>query len=122
MRLFSVVFLIVLLTSCLKNTSGSVDDFRIGTFKTILEDNEAVSMAVRNDSLQIETYEQVKDTFVIRWLDPFEYVLRKKNPKTLLDSTDFHVKITRVSGDSYEFKAFYSGSNFQQKGTAYKIE
>lgn len=122
MRFFSVLFLIVLLTSCLKNTSGSVDDFRVGTFKTILEDNEAVSMAVRNDSLQIETYEQVRDTFMIRWLDPFEYVLRKKNPKTLLDSTDFHVKIIRVSGDSYDFKAFYSGSNFQQKGTAYKIE
>lgn len=121
MRYFSVLLFLVLTTSCLKN-SGSVEDFRVGTFKTILEDNEAVSMAVRNDSLQIETYEQVRDTFVIRWLDPFEYVLRKKNPKTLLDSTDFHVKITRISSDSYEFKAFYSGSNFQQKGTAYKIE
>ena len=65
---------------------------------------------------------QVKDTFVITWLDPFEYVLRKKNPKTLLDSTDFHVKIIGISGDSYDFKAYYSGSNFQQKGTAYKIE
>lgn len=122
MRFYWVLFLPLLLTSCLKNTAGSVEDFRVGTFKTILEDNEAVSMAVRNDSLQIETYEQVTDTFLIRWLDPFEYVLKKKNPKTLLDSTDFHVKITGISGDSYDFKAFYSGSNFQQKGTAYKIE
>jgi len=122
MRYFRVLALTLLLTSCLKNSSGSVEDFREGTFKTILEDNEAVSMATRNDSLQIETYEQVTDTFVIRWLDPFEYVLQKKNPKTLLDSTDFHVKITGISGNSYDFKAFYSGSNFQQKGTAHKIE
>ena len=122
MRYFWVLSLIILLTSCLKSSSGSVDDFREGTFKTILEDNEAVSMATRNDSLQIETYEQVTDTFLIRWLDPFEYVLKKKNPKTLLDSTDFHVKITGISEDGYDFKAFYSGSNFQQKGTAYKIE
>lgn len=122
MRYFWVLSLPLLLTSCLKNSSGSIEDFRVGKFKTILEDNEAVSIAVRNDSIQIETYEQVTDTFVIRWLDPFEYVLRKKNPKTLLDSTDFHVKITGISEDNYDFKAFYSGSNFQQKGTAYKIE
>jgi hypothetical protein len=122
MRYFSALFLSLVLASCLKNSSGSVEDFRVGRFKTILEENEAVSMAVRNDSLQIETYQQATDTFEIRWLDPFEYVLRKKNPKTLLDSTDFHVKITGISNDSYEFKAFYSGSNFQQKGTAYKID
>jgi len=122
MRYILALIFVLTLFSCLNNTSGSVEDFRTGTFKTVLEDNESVSMAVRNDSLQIETYEQVKDTFVITWLDPFEYVLRKKNPKTLLDSTDFHVKIIGISGDSYDFKAYYSGSNFQQKGTAYKIE
>ncbi len=122
MRFILALIFVLTLSSCLKNSSGSVEDFRTGTFKTVLEDNESVSMAVRNDSLQIETYEQVKDTFAITWLDPFEYVLRKKNPKTLLDSTDFHVKIIGISGDSYNFKAYYSGSNFQQKGTAYKIE
>ena len=122
MRYILALIFVLTLFSCLNNTSGSVEDFRTGTFKTVLEDNESVSMAVRNDSLQIETYEQVKDTFFITWLDPFEYVLRKKNPKTLLDSTDFHVKIIGISGDSYDFKAYYSGSNFQQKGTAYKIE
>lgn len=122
MRYFWVLTLGLLLTSCLKNSSGSVEDFRVGRFKTILEDNETISIAARNDSLQFEIYEQVTDTFIIKWLDPFEYVLRKKNPKTLLDSTDFHVKITGISENSYDFKAFYSGSNFQQKGTAYKIE
>ncbi len=122
MRYALGLLLVCSLTSCLKNSSGSVEDFRVGKFRTVLDDSESVSMAVRNDSIQIETYEQVQDTFVITWIDPFEYVLRKKNPKTLLDSTDFHVKITGISNDSYEFKAFYSGSNFQQKGTAYKIE
>ena len=122
MRYFWVLSLALLLTSCLKNSSGSVENFRVGRFKTILEDNETISIAARNDSLQFEIYEQVTDTFIIKWLDPFEYVLRKKNPKTLLDSTDFHVKITGISENSYDFKAFYSGSNFQQKGTAYKIE
>lgn len=113
--------MLILLSSCLKSSS-SVQEFRVGTFKTVLEDNESVSMAVRNDSIQIETFENKKDTFDIRWINPFEYVLRKKSPRTLLDSTDFHVKIVSISEKSYEFKAFYAGSNFQQKGTAYKIE
>ena len=122
MRLVIFSFLIILLVSCLKNSSASVEEFRLGTFKTVLEDNESVSIAIRNDSIQIETYNNKKDTFAIKWLDPFEYILRKKNPRSLLDSTDFHVKIVSISENSYEFKAFYTGSNFQQKGTAYKIE
>lgn len=122
MRLFLSLSILLFLGACLRNTKGSVEDFRTGTFRTVLEDNESESMAVRNDSIQIETFNNRKDTFAITWLDPFEYVLKKKNPKTLLDSTAFHVKIVRVSGDSYDFKAFYSGSRFQQKGTAYKMD
>lgn len=122
MRLLLPLLILFFLGSCLKNTKGSVEDFRRGTFRTVLEDNESESMAVRNDSIQVETYNNRKDTFAITWLDPFEYVLKKKNPRTLLDSTAFHVKIVRVTGDSYEFKAFYAGSRFQQKGTAYKLD
>lgn len=122
MRLFLSLSILLFLGACLRNTKGSVDDFRTGTFRTVLEDNESESMAVRNDSIQIETFNNRKDTFAITWLDPFEYVLKKKNPQTLLDSTAFHVKIVRVSGDCYDFKAFYSGSRFQQKGTAYKMD
>ena len=81
MRFLWTLSLTLLLSSCLKNTSGSIEEFRVGKFKTILEDNEAVSVAVRNDSIQIETYEQVTDTFLIRWLDPFEYVLQKRTRK-----------------------------------------
>lgn len=121
MRTASLLLLFLFLASCLKSSS-SVEEFRVGKFKTVLEDKESVSVAIRNDSIQIETFNRKKDTFDIRWISPFEYVLRKRNPRTLLDSTDFHVKIISISDDSYEFKAFYTGSNFQQKGTAYKIE
>lgn len=99
-----------------------MDDFKRGRFKSILEDKETVSFATRNDSIQIEDFNGLKDTFNIKWLDQFEYVLIKRVPKTLLDSTPFHVKITSVKEDSYSFKAYYKGSNFKQKGTAYKLE
>ena len=98
-----------------------MDYYKTGTFKTVLSDKNTTSIAVRNDSLQIETYEGKKDTFYIKWKSNFEYILTKKNPKTALDSTPFHVKITGFNSDSYTFKAFYKDSNFKQKGTATKI-
>ena len=98
------------------------DNFKTGMFKTVLEDKETSSIAYRNDSIQIETYENKKDTFNIQWIDNFEYVLTKKSPKTLLDSTPFHVKITAIKKDAYHFKAYYKGSNFKQKGKAFKLD
>jgi hypothetical protein len=120
-RLLSLWVILFILGSCLKGNSN-VEEFRVGHFKTVLDDKGTVSMAIRNDSLQIESFQNKKDTFDIKWVSPFEYVLRKKNPQTLLDSTDFHVKIISISENSYEFKAYYMGSNFQQKGTAYKVD
>lgn len=98
-----------------------MDDFKKGKYKTVLDDNEVVSFATRNDSIQIEEFNGIKDTFDIEWLDQFEYVLMKKTPKTLLDSTPFYVKIISVKENSYEFQANYKGSNFKQKGTATKV-
>ncbi len=118
-----VLFLLgLLLLSCQYESKKTPNNFRTGTFKTVLEDNASESFATRNDSIQVETYNNKKDTFNIKWIGNFEYVLVKSNPKSLLDSTPFHVKITGVKKDSYSFKAYYKGSNFKQKGEAYKIE
>jgi hypothetical protein len=98
------------------------NNFKIGKYKTILEDNDITSFAERNDSIQIETYNNKKDTFSIQWISNFEYVLLKKNPKSKLDSTPFYVKITGIKKNSYNFKAYYKGSNFKQKGKAIKLD
>ena len=106
----------------MKGGKVRMDDFKQGRFKTVLEDNETVSLAFRNDSIQIEDFNGVKDTFNIKWIDQFEYVLTKRSPKTMLDSTPFHVKITSVKKGSYSFNAYYKGSNFKQKGSAFKLD
>ena len=113
---------IFILVSCNEVPESAPNKFKIGTYRTILEDNDITSYAERNDSIQIETYDNKKDTFNIRWINNFEYVLLKKNPISKLDSTPFHVKITAVKKNSYNFKAFYKGSNFKQKGKAIKIK
>ena len=122
MRPFLMILLLPFLFSCKDDRLAKVSDFRTGSFKTVLDDRQIVSTALRNDSLQIESYEGKVDTFNIQWVDPFEYILVKNNPKTLLDSTPFHVKITSLQKGSYTFRAYYRGSNFKQTGTAYKLD
>jgi len=122
MRYFAIVIIVFTTVSCLKNNNAHVDDLKNGSFKTTLEDKETISYATRNDSLQIEDFKGIKDTFNIKWIDQFEYVLVKKNPKTMLDSTPFHVKITGIKNNTYTFNAYYKGSNFKQKGTAIKLD
>ena len=122
MRTLLIILVLSFCASCMENKGGNMDDFKNGSFKTVLEDGEHISYAIRKGSLQIESFEQVNDTFTINWIDQFEYVLLKKNPKTLLDSTPFYVKITSIKKNSYTFKAYYKGSNFKQKGTAFKLD
>ncbi len=122
MRYILTIMMFYLTVSCISGSKIHLDDLKKGTFKTILEDKETVSFATRNDSIQIEDFQGVKDTFNIKWLDQFEYVLTKRSPKTLLDSTPFHVKIISIKENTYTFNAYYKGSNFKQKGTAIKLE
>ena len=122
MRYFAIIMILFTTASCLKNKNAHVDDLKNGSFKTTLEDKETISYATRNNSIQIEDFNGIKDTFNIKWIDQFEYVLVKKNPKTMLDSTPFHVKITGIKNNTYTFNAYYKGSNFKQKGTAVKLD
>jgi len=110
-----------LLISCQQRSQTIVNSFKKGKFKTILDDGKTISFATRNDSIQIENFNNKIDTFEINWINRFEYVLIKKKPKTLLDSTPFHVKITSIKDNSYNFTAHYKGSNFKQKGKAIRL-
>ena len=122
MRFILIIIIFSSFFSCIKSDNATIDDFKTGSYKSVLDDKESTSIAFRDDSIQVETYEGVKDTFHIKWLDQFEYVLVKKYPKTLLDSTPFHVKITSIKDTSYTFSAYYKGSKFKQKGTSYKLD
>ncbi len=122
MKYVTLIILFIIISSCQQKTQTNVNSFKKGKFKTILEDSKTVSFATRNDSLQFETFNNKVDTFKINWINSFEYVLVKNNPKILLDSTPFYVKITSIKGNSYDFTAHYKGSNFKQKGTAFKLE
>ncbi len=122
MRTVAFLCLCFLFALSCKQERMNINSFKHGTFKTVLDDSDISSTAVRNDSVQIESFNKKMDTFKIFWKNDFEYVLTKTHPKTLLDSTPFHVKIIEVKQKSYSFVASYKGSNFKQKGRAVKLE
>lgn len=120
-KLLLFILMLFLFVECdVKNSN--ISQFKTGSFKTFLEDADVTSIAIRNDSIQIEIYNNVRDTFEIKWNSNFEYVLTKLHPKNELDRTPFHVKITGIKDDTYTFKANYKGSKFIQKGRAIKLK
>ncbi|PID69352.1 MAG: DNA topoisomerase IV [Flavobacteriales bacterium] len=120
MRVIFTLIISLVLFGC-DSGMANVKNFKTGEFKTYLDDIDATSHAFRDDSLQIEIYKGVKDTFLIKWNSNFEYELIHASPKSKLDSTPFIVKITGVKNNSYKFTAHYKGSNYKQKGRVEKI-
>jgi hypothetical protein len=118
---YILVLGLLLFLSCKDSKSLTPLEIRTGTFKTVLDKSDVESLAYRSSTIQIETYNQKKDTFNIYWKSDFEYILKKVNPKNNLDSTEFIVKITGIHKNSYTFKAYYKGSNYKQKGKAIKV-
>ena len=122
MRIIFTLLITIFLFSCNNEKPLSPQELKTGTFKTTLKNSTVSSIAIRMDSLQIETYNNKKDTFYINWKSDFEYILKQKNPKNDIDSLEFVVKITGIHGKSYTFKAHYKGNKYIQKGTAEKIK
>ncbi len=122
MKFLITFFLLSVLCACTAKHKTDILFFRKGTFKTYVGKRKDSSYFFRNDKTQIETYRNKKDTFAITWKSNFEYELRKKNPRTKLDSLPFIVKITAIKQDYYKFKGYYLGSNFKQDGITYKLK
>ena len=77
MKLFSTFILFVLLASCYQQ-ERDCKAFKTGSFtsETEIEGKKYTSSFVRNDSIQIETYEGKIDTFKVRWTNDCEYIIQ----------------------------------------------
>ncbi len=105
MRLIAAFLLLFLLTSCY-SVERDCASFKNGVFKfEELVGTELVSSTIRrNDSISIETYNKVTDTFSVRWINNCEYIMRKLNPKNKYDEQAVHFKILNTTKNSYSFE------------------
>ncbi|MDG1269505.1 MAG: DNA topoisomerase IV [Ulvibacter sp.] len=127
MRYFYYLICFLLCCSCY-NVERSCNDFKTGTFTfQQLVGTELVSSTfVRNDSIAIETYKGVTDTFSVRWINNCEYIMRKLNPKNTYDQQAVHFKILSTTENTYLFEfqmvvKKQNQENLVKKGTVTKV-
>jgi hypothetical protein len=127
MRYFYYLLCSLSLCSCY-NVERNCRDFKTGIFKfqQVVGTELVSSTFVRNDSIAIETYKGVTDTFSVRWINNCEYVMRKLNPKNTYDQQAVHFKILSTTENSYLFEfqmvvKKQNQENLVKKGTVTKI-
>ncbi len=115
--------LALLLTSCYQQ-ERNCQDFKTGKFRFEHEVDgvKKVTEFIRNDSIEIETYEGRIDTATVRWINDCEYVLQKKHPRNRAERKAVSIKILTTTKNSYTFEFGLVGSNAKQKGTVTKLD
>jgi acetone carboxylase gamma subunit len=122
MKKILILPLLLLLISCY-NAERNCKDFKTGKFKFDYKVNgvNKSTIFVRNDSIEIETFEGNTDTSSIRWVSDCEYVLEKIHPKNMAEKNAINMKILTTSKNSYTFEFGIVGSDKKQRGTVFKI-
>ncbi len=109
--------------SCINPPSRDCENFKTGTFTftTIINGEEKTTTFVRNEKIEVEEFNGVRDTATVRWINDCEYVLKKINPKNIVEEKSIHIKILTTSDKSYTFEYNAIGSPQKFSGEAIKI-
>ena len=123
MKYFSL-FLLILFLSCNSNQERACENFKNGKYKSVItiDEIEYVSIFTRNDSIQIEIFNNVIDSSYVRWVNDCEVVFTTINPINIQQKKPVLVKILRTYEDSYDFEYSYVGETIKQQGTAVILE
>jgi len=110
------------LVSCY-NQERKCTDFKTGKFtsETTFDGKKLTSSFERNDSIQIENYNKVIDTFTIRWINDCEYILENVKPKNRAEKKAIHVKILNTKDLKYNFEYSFVGDAKKQFGSVTKL-
>lgn len=116
------VLIPILMTSCYEQ-ERNCNDFKTGKFQSeiTIDDVKHTSTFERNDSIQIETYNGVIDTFEIRWINDCEYIMKNSRPKNMAEKKSVSMKILTTKDNTYVFEYNYIGDSNKQKGTVTKL-
>lgn len=123
-----LVVLILTLQSCYSKKERNCTNFKIGTFEFegLVGTEIKKTRFIRNDSIEIDYYDNKVDTFSIRWVNDCEYVMKKLHPKNQAEKEAVLFKILSTQGASYTFEYSMLIKKKNQKkvvkqGTAVKI-
>lgn len=120
---FYLLLITFLFSSCY-NQERNCKDFKTGKFKSeiVSEGKKLITTFERNDSIQIETFNNITDSYNVRWNNDCEYIIKNSKPKNMAEKKAVHVKILTTSKNSYTFEYNYVGESLKQKGIVYKLD
>lgn len=123
MKKILILGILALTTASCYNIERNCADFKTGKFEFEyeVEGVKKKSNFVRNDTLEIDTFEGKIDSSSVRWINDCEFVLEKINPKNMAEKQAVHMKILSTKGNSYTFEFSKLGDTQKQKGTVTKI-
>ena len=116
--------MLILLFNCNLNQKRLCEDFKTGKYKSVvkIDNTEYTSIFTRNDSIQVEIFNNVVDSTNVRWINNCEVVFTTINPKTIQQKKPILVKILRTYESSYDFEYSYVGETKKQQGKAEILE
>lgn len=123
MKQLIIPILFLAFTSCYESERHCAD-YKTGKFYSEVQINNVLykSTFERNNDLQVEFYDNKKDSSKLRWINDCEVVFKTINPKNMAERKDVHLKILTTTDSSYTFEYSYVGETKKQKGTAFRIK
>ncbi len=125
-RLLSFVLLFCVL-AC-ETPERDCNKFKTGTFEfeTLVGTEIKKTRFIRNDTLEIDYFDNKIDTFTVRWVNDCEYVMKKFRPKNQAEKEAILFKILSTDGPNYtfEYSKLIKKKNTKKvvkQGTAVKI-
>lgn len=122
MRPLFYLLLLFSLGSCYE-VERNCSDFKTGTFtfEAVSGTEVFTTRIVRNDSIEVEYYQEKVDTAAIRWINDCEYVLRKLHPKNMSEEKAIHIKILTTRDNTYSFEFNEVGKPNKSRASAVKV-
>ncbi len=116
-----IILLVLTLVSCYKQ-ERNCSNFKTGNFEFTreIDGKMETSYFERNDSIQIETFREKKDTSSVRWVNDCEFILQKINPKSMNEKNAIQIKILTTNQKGYTFEYNIVGKTKKQRGTVTK--
>ncbi|WP_452224522.1 DNA topoisomerase IV [Lacinutrix chionoecetis] len=123
MKKLIFLFFSIFIFSC-QQPERSCKDYKTGFFEFSYNDNgiEKTGYILRDNKLQIETYDNKIDSSEVRWINDCEVIFKTINPKRMVDKNDIHLKILSTTDSTYTFEYSYVGKSNKQKGIAKTAE
>ena len=119
-----VAFLLSFLFAGCYSVERDCSAFHAGTFTftQLIGDQLQTSRFIRNDTLEVEFYQQSVDSARIRWINACECTLTKLHPTSNQDKRPISIRIIETRGDRYIFEYGYVGNTEnRQRGEIVKI-